>query len=508
MMSSLYIGATGLKSQAEGMSVITNNLANVNTVGYKQMAMQYSDLVSQYLTTSAANLTNLSQVGAGAVPGANRTLFTQGGFESGSAATDISINGIGFFGVTKNGQTHYTRAGNFRFTKDGELLDPSGWNLLGRSMTGEGESQVATPIRLDLSSEGFGFLPAKATEKISLAGRLGGMENKTSDPANPFFALAASYNAAASSPLAGYGYSQAVTFYDAYGGQHGATVYYDRIGDSGGLDAVEYVVAFSPAADASAPADSKASGLLLAGTMTFASNGEMVNLTAFTPPSSGDPADLSGWTPAALKDGQPVLSLTPTPASSDDPPVAQAITLDFGFTFTGDNASAGGGLASAAEAAANPAAVFSSATPRKLGNKSTDMLGEEPGGFYADSDGYPGGELVDVQVTADGILRGKYSNDQNLDISRICLYRFTSQDGLYHEGNNHYSATGESGPAQEGVPGQENLGSLAEYSLEQSNVDYAREFSLLIVTQRGFQMNSKVITTSDTMLQRALELKR
>jgi flagellar hook protein FlgE len=489
-----------LKSHAEGMSVITNNLANVNTVGYKQMAMQYSDMISQYMTTSAGTTTNTSQVGAGAVPGANRTLFTQGGLETGSSATDISINGIGFFGVTKNGQTHYTRAGDFRFTKTGELLDPAGWNLLGRAIVNGVESATVSPIQLDLSPTGFGEMPAEATGKISVGNRLGGLEDKNSVPGNPFFAMAASYDSAASPPVAGFSYSEPVTFYDANGDKHAATVYYDKAGSTGGLTAVEYVVAFSPAADASSLAKSKAAGLLMAGTMTFASNGEMINLTAFTPPSSGEPSDLAGWTPAGLQGGQPVLNAVTAGSGGQD------IVLDFGLTFTDSGASAGGGLASAAEADAT--AIFNASASRKLGERATVMLGEQPGSFHVLSDGYPRGDLLDVQVTADGIIRGVYNNNQNRDICRISLYRFTSQDGLYHEGNNHYSATRESGVAEEGRPGQENLGTLAEYSLEQSNVDYAREFSLLIVTQRGFQMNSKIITTSDTMLQRALELKR
>ena len=95
-----------------------------------------------------------------------------------------------------------------------------------------------------------------------------------------------------------------------------------------------------------------------------------------------------------------------------------------------------------------------------------------------------------------------------MELYRIPLYRITSQDGLRREGGNRYSASLESGEAQEGIPGTENFGTLSEYSLEQSNVDYAREFTNMIIVQRGFQMNSKVVTTSDQMLQKALELKR
>ena len=504
MMSSLYIGATGLKSHSEGMSVITNNLANVNTVAYKQMSMQYADLMSQFLTSPSNTMTNISQKGMGAVPSANRTLFVQGGFEKGATATDIGINGIGFFAVTNGNTTHYTRAGNFRFDKSGALLDPSGWNLMGRAINDGVESTTVMPVKLDLSDEGHGYMAPRATTKVSVGTRLGGMEDKTANAANPFFAMAASYNGEQSSPLGSgqYSYSEPIQFYDSNGTLRQATIYYDKAGETGGMTSVEYVVAMSPSEDASGLADTKAAGLLMAGTLTFAANGQMTSMTAFYPPSSGDPSDLSAWTPAAMKDGQPVLSIQATGAD------AQNVTLDMGLKFTDGGASASAGAASAAELAADPSKVYRNEPSKELGEHASDMYGTSSASFYTNRDGYAAGELLDVTVTQDGIIRGRYSNGQTDDLYRITLYRFTSQDGLRNEGNNHYSATMESGPAEEGIPGDENFGTLAEWSLEQSNVDYAREFSLLIVTQRGFQMNSKVITTTDTMLQRALELKR
>lgn len=502
MMSSLYIGATGLKSHSEGMSVITNNLANVNTVGYKQMSMQYEDLVSTYITAASANLTNTNQKGSGAMPSSNRTLFIQGGYETGSEATDLCINGLGFFGVTKNGQTHYTRAGNFRFTKEGELVDPNGWNVLGRPIINGVESVNPVAIKLDLSNEGFGYMAPQATSKVSSSSNLGGLEDKSADAANPFFALASSWKGSSSTPLAktSYSYSEPFQFYDANGDMQSATIYYDKAGSSGGMTAVEYVVAMDPSLDTSALSGTTGAGLLMAGTITFSSSGQMINMTAFSPPASGNPADLSGWTPASLQNGQPAFTAQ-TKAG------AQTIALDMGYTFA-DGASSSGGLASAADAAGNTSAIYYNNPAGQASAQASKALGTSQSTLYASRDGYAPGYLRDLQVTRDGIVRGTYTNSQTEDLYRISLYRFTSQDGLRHEGNNHYSATPESGAAQEGVPGDENFGTLSEYALEQSNVDYAREFSLLIVTQRGFQMNSKVITTTDTMLQKALELKR
>lgn len=513
MMSSLYIGATGLKSHSEGMSVVTHNLANVNTVAFKQQSMQYSDLVSQFLTSESNLVTNMSQVGAGSMPGSIRTLFVQGGHETGSAATDLSIDGIGFFGVTRNGQTHYTRAGNFRFNKSGELLDPSGWNVLGHAIKDGIESTSTSGIILEPSAF---IMPPKATSNLTSCSQLGGLKNASNDPANPFFSMAAAWNGTASPPLgaSSYSYSEPISFYDANGDLRTATIYYDLAGKDAGSTAVEYLIALDPSQDASGRAGTDSAGLLMAGTITFSSSGQMTNLTAFSPPSSGSPADLSAWTPAPLSaDGHPsftaqvkgVVTKTTGGASEAKKDSTQSISLNMGLSLSGSSSA---GLASAAEAASNSSAIYQADTSASLDSVASTFYGDSCASISSKRDGYAEGTMKDVIVTTDGMIRGKYNNGETQDLYRISLYRFASQDGLHNEGNNHFSATPEAGAIEEGIPGSENFGTLSQYSLEGSNVDYAREFSLMIVTQRGFQMNSKVITTSDEMLRKALELKR
>ena len=510
MMSSLYIGATGMKSQGEGMNVISQNLSNVSTVGYKQASLQYADLMSQYMTTSSGTTTGTSQKGLGATPGSVRTLFTQGGLESASSSTDLYINGEGFFGVTQNGKMHYTRAGNFRFDKEGYLLDPSGWNVLGRKIDNGAVAQTAEPVYLDMGANGIGKVQPKATTVVSVASDLGGLENKTKkevdgepvEESNPFFSLASSWNGSTNTPLSknNYSHSEPVQFYDASGNLCSATLYYDLAGKSGGSTAVEYVLGLPPGQDGSSLAGTNASGLLMAGTMTFDSTGAMVNMTAFSPPASGDPADLSGWTPASVQNGKPAFSV------QMDGQDAINIALDTGFTLGGQGS--GAGLASAAGAASNSGTIYGVSAGSERSNFVYTMNGSAPSNTISTMDGYAEGSLRDVTVGRDGIVKGIYTNGEEQELYQLGLYRFVSKDGLRHEGGNHYSATQESGVADEGAPDTENFGSISAKALELSNVDYAREFSLLIVTQRGFQMNSKVITTSDTMLQKALELKR
>ena len=486
------------------MGVIAHNLSNANTVAYKQMSMQYSDLVSQYVTASSANMTNLNQKGMGVMPGSNRTLFTQGGLESGSSPVDLAINGIGFFGVTKNGVTHFTRAGNFRFDKDGHLLDPRGWNVMGRAIVDGVEAGSATPIKLDLGPGGNAFMPPRASSIVSIGSRLGGLEVKSRDAANPFFTMTASWDAEQRPPLSrgSYGYSEPIAFYDSNGRLREANIYYDHAGQNGGITVVEFLVALPPGEDASGLAGTKAAGLLMAGTLTFSSNGDLANMTAFYPPPSGNPPDLAGWTPATMQNGQPVMQIQVHGAA------AQSIVLDLGLALPHSGPNAGAGLSSAAEAVANQGVIFDNTTPKIITARATNTLGNAPGGMYTNRDGYGPGEMRDMHLTSDGVVRVLYNNGQTQDVYRVSLYRFVSQDGLRHEGGNHFSATRESGPADEGIAGNENFGIIKDYSLELSNVDYAREFSHMVVTQRGFQMNSKIITTCDAMLQTAIQLKR
>ena len=503
MMSALYSGATGLKSHSTGMSVISNNLANSNTVGYKQSSILYSDLISQYMTGSASSDVTLSQLGAGVAVGGVRTIFTQGGFADGGSVTDLGINGIGFFAVSDGKTTEYTRAGNFSFTKDGALVDSGGWNLMGYGIDNGVRSSTLSPVIIDTSATtGVGKMAGKATTSITSCAQLGGLADSCTDAANPFFAMASSWDGTAATPLSSgqYGYSQAIQFYDNSGTLRNATVYYDLAGKDGGQTAVEYVVALNDTSlDGSSLAGTKAAGLLMAGTLTFSSAGELQNMTAFTPPSSGDPADLTSWTPAALVNGSPAFTVTVAGSGT------QTIGLDMGLTLSGSAAS---GLGSAAAASAAPSSIYAANTAATRNNVRSSAYGETKGIISATMDGYGEGYLRDLTIGTDGTVTGKYSNGQNADLYQIPLYRFTSEEGLESTGNNRYAATKESGAAQEGVAGTENFGTVNECTLEQSNVDLATEFTNMIITQRGFQMNSKIITTSDQILQKALEIKR
>ncbi len=500
MMSSLYIGSSGLKAHGAGMNVVGNNLANVNTVAFKQTMMMYQDMISQTVSARSNGITNLAQSGAGVQLGETRKIFTEGGFEPGSSTTDISITGIGFYGVTKNGETQYTRAGNFRFNKEGALLAPGDWNLLGHAIVNGVENPTLTPIKLDFSSteNGINRMPPKATTALTNISHLGGLENKSDDPANPFFGMAAAWDGTANPPLSStqYSYKESIEIFDSNGARQTAYIYYDAAGQSNGSQAIEYLIALDPNLDASALADSKSAGLLMAGTMSFNSFGQIHNLTAFTPPAS-DPSNLAAWSAASFNNGIPQFNAHFKDATP------QTVSMDFGLSLASAPS-----FTNAASANASPEQIFGTAIGATRSPTATTKYGTSLVNVSQKNDGFAEGFLRDLQITSDGTIIGSYSNNQDAELYRIPLFRFTSQDGLQRDGGNRFTATSAAGEIQEGVAGTENFGQIQEWSLEQSNVDYAREFATMIITQRGFQMNSKVVTTSDQMLQKALELKR
>ena len=150
---------------------------------------------------------------------------------------------------------------------------------------------------------------------------------------------------------------------------------------------------------------------------------------------------------------------------------------------------------------------YKSADAVRAEGATTAYNSSSPTGAYK-QDGYAEGTLSTIGINPDGTVVGRYSNGQGQNLWQIPVCRFTSEDGLRREGSNLFSATEEAGQMEMGVAGTENYGTVNAYNVENSNVDMATEMVNMIITQRGFQSNSKVVTTADQMLQKAMELKR
>lgn len=128
--------------------------------------------------------------------------------------------------------------------------------------------------------------------------------------------------------------------------------------------------------------------------------------------------------------------------------------------------------------------------------------------LQTDQDGYPGGQLTDYSIASDGRVQGTSSTGQTVTLGQLCLATFSNLVGLQRSGDNSYTSTLESGAASIGVPGVRGAGTLTGGALELSNVDIAREFSKLIIAQRGFQASAKAITTFDEIAQDTINIKR
>jgi len=533
LTSSLYQGITGMQAHSTAISVIGNNLANVSTTGYKASNIYFSDLISQNISTSAGS----SQLGLGVQVAAIYGDFSQGSIETTTSATDLAIGGNGYFCVkaANSDETYYTRAGNFTFDNDGYLVDTNGYRVQGWAMKKANSTSATTTdyqiygTATDIQVSNFQS-PASATTKVSVITNLDPTSESQceSTDGNPFFALFENWDGTADTPLdsESYSYSTTIKVYDDAGTSHTLTVYYDKVtmSSNAGSDTVwEYTVTCDPdedgrTIDGQDVGTTSAAGILMTGTMTFRS-GVLVGQSAYTLKSnaSGDLKSLDNWTLADYSSsGYPTFTANFTNASnasSTDSANAQNISLDLGMRSKSSSWSqTTGTLASSASAVGDVTSnasylpTMASSVVSALATESYDTGGNST--LYQDQDGYTAGYLQSVAVDEDGVITGTFSNGQEIALYSLEIATFTNQWGLYREGSNLFSETLDSGSALTGTANTAGKGTITSNALESSNVDMASEFVDLITAQRGFQANSKVITTADTLLGEVIAMKR
>lgn len=520
LMSSMYAGISGLTAHSQAMSVIGNNLANTSTTGFKKSTMQFEDLF--YSTIFTAN--SYGQVGHGVTVSSIYGDFSQGAYQSTNSATDLAIGGSGFFMVRDSGDdiTYYTRAGNFNFDSYGYLIDPNGYVVQGWQASTNDETGVVSRVGAlgDIRLDSFQS-PPQATTELELISNLNlEAEDFTSDPANPFFSLFQVWDGQDDPQLAdtAYSYQDTITVYDEAGSAHDITVYYDRASNASGDNVWEFIVTCAPDEDGRTiggveMSTTSGAGLLMTGTLSFDSSGMLAGMSAFTPDaaSTSDLKDLSNWVPAEFnEEGYPLFTANFTGQDNADftsSPNAVNISLDLGIHSAVDNGGWTGGVANASLVGAN-VNNLPDLTSGEVEATATTSYGSPSSTIDSSQDGYSAGYLLDITVTDEGVVVGRYSNSQIQDLFILGLADFDNLQGLSREGGNLYSQTRESGEPRIGTADDAGMGTIASGYLEQSNVDTAEEMVRMITIQRGFQANSKVITTVDTMLAEVLQLKR
>jgi len=408
--SALYSGVSGLNTNSQAMSVIGNNLANTNTVGFKGARTVFSDMLSSSISGSGGT----SQVGRGVNMSTVDNIFSQGTFETTESGLDVAIEGQGFFILKQpgNNTTYYSRAGAFRFDDQGYLVNPEGMRVQGQQYDATGVLRPGDPTDIYVSNAGM--IKGQTTTAVTQNLNLDASESVIAQAFDP--ADANTYN-----------YSSSTQIYDSLGNPHLLTTYFRK------TDQNQWEWHWS--ADVNGTVQQG-----LGGTLDFTTEG----IAANTPQGGTIPA--IDWQNGTTQ---------------------TAVNLTFNTT------------------------QFSSASR---------ILSQ-------DQDGYAAGKLTNIGIDPDGAVVASYSNGQRVKISHLVLARFTNPNGLEAAGSNTFLATSESGAASTGLPGPE-LGKVFTNSLEMSNVDMGSEFVRMITVQRGFQANSKIITTVDEMLSDLINLKR
>jgi flagellar hook protein FlgE len=467
LTSSLYSGISGLNATGDSMQIIGDNLSNTNTNGFKSASYSFEDLLSQSISTQSGT----SQIGRGTALSDISTDWSQGSFETTGNSTDLAISGDGFFIVREPGteSEYYTRAGEFTFDDDGNLVNSSGYVVRGWELTDDGEAIGA--VR-DITLDNWNSPPQESTEAQVIVNLDSDANNNTTGAAG---GLVGAWDGADSDgdgtyiDAAGYEYQTSVTVYDSLGNTHDVTAYFDKSDTDGTW---EYIITCDPAEDERVGVTGADLGLLANGTITFnTSSGEITGMTMYDTDGSTTETNLDSST-----SGYRMFTCDFIGGSTMD------VSFNLGTRFNG--------------------------TTWENEGESTTQYATESTTTFQTADGYGAGALDAIDVGTDGTITGSYSNGASIPLYRLALASFVADDGLKKLGGALYAETSESGAAITNFPGTSGLGSISPNSLEQSNVDIATEFVKMIQIQRSYQANSKIITTVDDMLSNTINMKR
>ncbi len=412
MLRSMFSAISGLRAHQTKMDTVANNIANVNTVGFKTQNTVFETTLTQVLRSGKGpdgleGGANPAQVGLGVKLAAITTDFGQGKTQNTGRALDFMIAGDGFFVTQSGGQQLYTRAGSFTFDGAGALITSDGARVQG--WTADAAGTIDTNSKLGPLSIQYGAaLPPNKTSTATFSRNLQYVAGAPATPPNVV--------------------STTATFYDEAG--------------------TEQRLVFSYTQDAAS------SGA----TSTW-------NLSVT---KEGDPSTSYGTATVEFPDGK-----NPKVNGAGS---TLALTVPWG-TVSVDM---------------SQVTAFAAGTPIAT----------------TDQDGYGSGSLQSFALMEDGTISGLYTNGERRAVGKLALATFDNPSGLVNMGNTSYARGDNSGVALIGTAGKGSLGTLTSGALEMSNVDLAEEFTGLIIAQRGFQANSRVITASDELLQDLVNLKR
>ena len=505
MMRSLFSGVSALKNHQIRMDVIGNNIANVNTIGFKSSQVTFRDILSQTLQAASSPQggrggVNPMQIGLGMALGAIETDHTQGSPEVTGRQTDMSIEGNGFFVLSDGSRRFYTRAGLFGVERDGSLISSiNGMKVMGWKATGGiiDINRELEPLEIPMGKT----INPIATTTVKFGGNLDSRLNGLWELDNSVITDTSDAR-----------YDVEITEEDEFGKWKLAiTSQMDpTVSDSFELS---YVAGQLEAQLLTGP-----------GTTTFniIANGEQTKIGSVTIEESGktDPVATATLRPPQITQTVDVFDslgnthsvnfiFTKTRVTDDTSTwqweaIGAAGTDGEGtvtFDARGNMVSVSGDPLQFHPEGANPVQIMPDLAA-VVQNAAEGTL------VFKSQDGYPQGTLIGYSVDESGTIIGEYSNGLTEALGQVATAVFSNPGGLLRAGDTTFVMSANSGEPEVGQPGRGANGKLTPGSLEMSNVDLSREFTDMIITQRGFQANSRIITTSDEMLQELVNLKR
>ncbi len=475
-------GLSGLNAAAKNLDVIGNNVANANTVGFKQSQAQFADVYANSLAGAGGN-----QVGIGVRVATVAQQFTQGNISTTSNSLDMAVSGSGLFRLDSNGATVYSRNGQFQMDKNGYIVTSQGDRLTGFLPNAAGQIVATTPGDLQISTADL--LP-KQTSTISAGLNLD--SRSAIIPGTTVFDPNDSTTYTNSTPT---------TVYDSLGGSHAALMYFSKTAANTWDVHLTVDGNMVPAA-----------GTALT-TMTFNTNGTLATPVSPVPSALFSPTSAAAsLTNSSLDATGMIATVTSTnglavgaTVSGGGFPAGTTITAITGAnTFT---TSVAGTLNAAGVtlSVTNPASA--AAQTLSFDFSATSQFGGIFGINSLSQDGFTSGRMTGFSTGSDGIISGRYSNGQTKTLGQVVLANFTNPQGLQPLGGNNWAETSASGAPLTGVPGSASLGVLQTSALEDSNVDLTAELVNMITAQRVYQANAQTIKTEDQIMQTIVNLR-
>ena len=555
LLNSLFAGVSGLRNHQSMMDVIGNNIANVNTIGFKGSRVTFSDTFNQFVKsgtnpTETSGGTNTFQVGLGMKINSIDRNWNQGTFERTGITTDLALQGPGLFILESNGQRFYSRAGAFVFDASGKLVNPqNGAIVQGKVASSDGVIPPGNNLE-DIYIDTNLKLPAVATTEIKWGGNLKSDSDLTrtqevvqrgnikSSDAGPLTTTTTIYNSYGES------FDYELTYTKTAANTYSVTwELKDSSGTSVGTGTLGTDIVFADDGNGNFVMNAASKAL-------FDGSNNRVNLTA------GDPAGEIDFTfnLATVSNNDTTSTLSSSADGNrtsnivsgsvtvfDSLGISHQVTLRFTkindnqwayqaivpATSTVDNQSvsavgtitfnADGTLEPANISPNNPQLTF---VPK--GGANIAVIDLNFGSGFAGvtqtssssvvsalyQDGAASASLSNINIDQYGNILGVFTNGNSRTLAQLMVATFPNLNGLISVGDNMFTAYANSGDPRIGQLGEETSTTVQSGALEQSNVDLSEEFTRMIVSQRGFQANARVITTADNLLQEITNLIR